>query len=113
MVTKGLNPKNNCIFEIPEKFYPWYPIYSSFQVVLTFNPSEPCWPKLVIKGLKRYFFMKILIFRYFYTPVKNLMAIITLFHVHLSFEKKGLDSDIKWRKRAIFGMWGLTKLCAQ
>ena len=40
------------------------------------------------------------------------MAIITLFQVHLSFEKKGLDSDIKWRKRATFGMWGLKKLCA-
>ena len=51
--------------------------------------------------------MKFKIFRYFHTSVKMLMAIITLFQVHLSFEKKGLDSDIKWRKRATFGMWGL------
>ena len=65
------------------------------------------------QGVKRKFFMKIKIFRYFHTSVEMLMAIITLFHVHLSFEKKGLDSDIKWRKRATFGQCGLTKVCAQ
>ena len=65
------------------------------------------------QGVKTNFFMKIKIFRYFQPTVKMFMAIITLLQVYLSFEKKGLDSDIKWRKRAIFGMWGLTKLCAQ
>ena len=53
---------------------------------------------MVTKGLKRNFFMKIKIFGYFHTSVEMLMAIITLFHVHLSFEKKGLDSEVQWPK---------------
>ena len=41
------------------------------------------------------------------------MAIITLFHAHLSFEKKGFDSDIKWRIRATSGSCGLSFFDAQ
>ena len=46
--------------------------------------------------------MKIKIFGYFLTSVEMLMAIITLFHVHLSFEKKGLDSEVQWPKIIAF-----------
>ena len=68
---------------------------------------------MVTKGLKRNFFMKIKIFGYFHTSVEMLMAIITLFHVHLSFEKKGLDSEVQWPKMDIFGSRGLKNFISQ
>ena len=68
---------------------------------------------MVTKGLKRNFFIKIKIFGHFHTSVEMLMAIITLFHVHLSFEKKGLDSEVQWPKMDIFGSRGLKNFISQ
>ena len=57
--------------------------------------------------------MKLKYLGIFIHPQKMLMAIITLFHAHLSFEKKGFDSDIKWRIRATIGSCGLSFFDAQ
>ena len=65
------------------------------------------------QGVKRNFFMKIKIFGYLHTSVEMLMAIITFFHVHLSFEKKGLDSEVQWPKMDIFGSRGLKIFLSQ